>query len=274
MYYWLSRIAETRKRLLMTLLEFFEQRQTKMEKGKKADIEKAERVKKGKEYIESLLAEASGTKELAEALSSVSRQIPFSSFVYCENFRSLIRFLQFYTHLAYLNLLPRPPRPFSNPSLRYELRMKPFLTLTPSEVIPFAELTAQLHPYGPYDKPNRKPNLSTILSDSVIWQYMDQAVKSAKEEFAKLKKLGAKAARAEGVKGSWEEGVQGYLLSCVATGVAIATVKDICKGFSKEGEGGVEGVKNKLRVEIVEAGGDKVGKRYHEWWVVPKVVKL
>lgn len=250
MYYWLSRIAETRKRLLMTLLEFFEQRQTKMEKGKKADIEKAERVKEGKEYIESLLAEASGTKELAEALSS------------------------FYAHLAYLNLLPTPPRPLSNPSLRYELRMKPFLTLTPSEVIPFAELTAQLHPYGPYDKPNRKPSLSTILSDPVIWQYMDQAVKSAKEEFARLKKLGAKAARAEGVKGSWEEGVQGYLLSCVATGVAIATVKDICKGFSKEGGGGVEGVKNKLRVEIVEAGGDKVGKRYHEWWVVPKVVKL
>ena len=86
MYYWLSRIAETRKRLLMTLLEFFEQRQTKMEKGKKADMEKAERVKEGKRYIESLLAEASGTKELAEALGSVSRQIPFHSFVYWEIF--------------------------------------------------------------------------------------------------------------------------------------------------------------------------------------------
>jgi len=48
------------------------------------------------------------------------------------------------------------------------------------------------------------------------------------------------------------------LASCIATGIAVATIKTAAA--KKEGQG-------KLKLEIAEPG-----KRYHDWWVVPKLV--
>lgn len=72
--------------------------------------------------------------------------------------------------------------------------------------------------------------------------------------------------------------MRGVLRACIAAGIAVAVVR---KGFEK-GKGEVGGGKGKgkgkgkdvdlsarLRVEVLD-----VGKRYHDWWVVPKVTAL
>ncbi|KAF2491857.1 Mak10-domain-containing protein [Lophium mytilinum] len=245
MYLFLAKVAETRNRLLITLLEFWEQRQKRLEKGKKADVEKAAIVQEGKAYIEALLAEAIGTEELSAALSSL------------------------YALLSYLHLLPQPPRPFSTPELRYELRTKPFALLQPVEIIAFNTLTTHIHPFGPPESPTSPLELIVKhVQKAPTYQPIDASIKRAKDAFAKLKKLGPKAASAEGVKEQWASRVQGCLFSCVAAGVAVAGLRAISGELKQTAD-----AKGRVRVEGV-AEGEGEGKRYHEWWVVPKLVKL
>lgn len=188
--------------------------------------------------------------------------------------------LQLYALLHYLKLLPVPERPFSAPALRYELRMKPFLlTVEPPTPPPFDEYRQRTHPLGDYDQPSSdelSKGLKAMSADA------DDAVKMAKAEFAALKKLGAKAARCEAVEDAWKkvrlvpesaawetgqltsgatQNIASMLSSCVAAGIATSAVKAACSE-----RGGVSRPPP-LKIEMPEAG-----KRYHDWWVVPKVV--
>lgn len=69
--------------------------------------------------------------------------------------------------------------------------------------------------------------------------------------------------------------MKGVLRACIAAGIAVAAVR---RGVGAGGDGRKVKGKGKgkevdwsarLRVEVPE-----VGKRYHDWWVVPKVVAL
>jgi len=86
---------------------------------------------------------------------------------------------------------------------------------------------------------------------------VDLHVKHAKEHFAQVKKLGAKAAKADVVEESWKKEVSGVLASCIATGVAGSVLRNVCNGQIAEG----------VKMDIPE-----MGRRYHGWWVVPKIV--
>lgn len=79
--------------------------------------------------------------------------------------------------------------------------MKPFLAVDTPRMPPFDEFNNDLHPFGPYDAPDRPlPEIIYRLTHDV-----DNMVKEAKGELAALKKLGAKAAKSEGVKEAWEK---------------------------------------------------------------------
>lgn len=158
--------------------------------------------------------------------------------------------------------------------------MKPFLlTVEPPTPPPFEEYRQKTHPLGDYDQPssdNLSRSLKAMAADA------DDAVKMAKAEFAALKKLGAKAARCEAVEDAWKkvrltreskhwkqdmliylamQNIASMLSSCVAAGIATSTVKAACSAHS-----GISRPPS-LKVEIPEAR-----KRYHDWWVVPKVI--
>ncbi|KAF1966440.1 hypothetical protein BU23DRAFT_560254 [Bimuria novae-zelandiae CBS 107.79] len=169
----------------------------------------------------------------------------------------------FYTIAYYLRLLPCPNRPFSTEKLRYELRMKPFLSLQPPEVPPFEEFEAVLQPYGSYSEP--KPALYEDLknSESKLWVDIDDSLQAAKDAFAKAKKYGAVKSKAGGVEQAWNKEVQGVLASCVALGVAVAGLKSAVQSIEPGGKAGI-------KMELPEAGN---GKRYVEGWVVGKVAK-
>ncbi|KAH7073635.1 amino-acid N-acetyltransferas-like protein subunit Mak10 [Paraphoma chrysanthemicola] len=244
MYLFLSLIATRRKELLEKTEQHYLTRSTQLLSTR--HFRDARDIEEQTPYLDSLLADASGTAALSLALA------------------------RFYIILLYLHLLPAPKRPFSTEALRYELRMKPFLALQPPEVPPFDDFKTHTQPYGPYDSP--KPAFEEDLHDarSEMWMELEASLKLAKESFAQGKKLGASAARAEGVKAAWAREGQGRVASCVALGIAVAGVKDAV-GRMKEG-GGDGSTKGRLgiKLEVPESG---CGKRYADGWIVVKVLK-
>jgi hypothetical protein len=237
MYLFLSLIATRRKELLKKIEAHYITRGTQLLRSRR--LREAQDLDDATPYIDSLLAEAEGTASLSLALA------------------------QFYIILLYLGLLPIPKRPFSTEELRYELRMKPFLSLQPPEVPPFEDFKAHTQPYGPYTSPSPTFHVESRDSHSELWTEIDASLKNAKEAFAEYKKLGARAAKTEGVEKAWAKDVQSALASCIALGVAVAGVKD---AVMKRGD------KDRLavKVQVPESG---VGKRYAEGWVVVKISK-
>lgn len=237
MYLFLSLIATRRKELLKRVETHYLERGSQLLQA--GELQEAQDVMDAGVYLDSLMAEVEGIASLSLALA------------------------RFYIVLLYLGLLPIPKRPFSTEELRYELRMKPFLSLEPPEVPPFEDFKAHTQPYGSYTAPDAAFTADLHAKDSEMWSEIEGSLKTAKDAFAELKKLGATAARAQGVEKAWAKDVQSQLTSCVALGVAVASVK----ARVTEGEGAaVEGIK----VENPESG---VGKRYAEGWVVVKVLK-
>ncbi|KAI8943707.1 hypothetical protein NX059_001688 [Plenodomus lindquistii] len=244
MYLFLSLISTRRKELLKRVQDFTSTRRATLLRTNPTHFrDAAQDLDANNVYVQSLLAEAEATSCLALALA------------------------HFYTTLLYLRLLPLPLRPFSTPKLRYELRMKPFLALSPPEAPPYDDFEQHTQPYGPFDAPDAQFETDVRNGGSGLWSEIEAQIRNAKEAFGEVKRLGAAAARAQGVGGQWGRGVQSGLASCVALGVAVAGVKGVVVG--KGAGGGEEGLG--VRVEVPEAG---VGKRYDEGWVVVRVVKV
>lgn len=238
MYLFLSLIATRRKELLRRVEAFYSQRIIQLIRSR--SLRGAQDIDDAGPYLTSLLAEAEAVASLSLALA------------------------HFYIILLYLQLLPVPGRPFSSEQLRYELRMKPFLSLQPPEAPPFDDFKMHTQPYGEFGAPNPSFRVDVGDGKSELWGELDGHLRNAREAFAEVKKMGARTARAEGVASAWGKNMQGALASCVALGVAVVGVKDAV-AKRKEGEG------LGIRVEIPEAG---TGKRYAEGWVVVKVIKV
>lgn len=238
MYLFLSLIVTRRRELLTRIQTHHHARHTQLLRAR--NLRLANEVAQAAPYLDSLAAEATGTAALSLALA------------------------RFYMLAAYCRLLPLPARPFSSEALRYELRMKPFLAVQPPEVPPFEDFKEHTQPYGPYSAPD--PGFVTDIRNetSDLWHEVDGNVRAAKEAFAELKRLGAGAARSEGVEKAWNAEVQSALASCIALGVASAGIKDAVKKA-----GGFERLR--IRAEIPDSGAKK---RYAEGWVVVKIVKL
>ena len=240
MYLFLSLIITRRRELLSRIQIHHHTRHTQLLRERK--LRDANAVAEAAPYLDSLAAEATGTSALSLALA------------------------RFYMIAAYCHLLPNPKRPFSTASLRYELRMKPFLAVQPPEVPPFEDFKAHTQPYGPYASPD--PGFAVDLRNgkSELWADIDGNIKAAKDAFAELKLLGARAAKSQGVEKAWIKEVQSLLASCVALGVASAGVKDAAQKYGNSGDIKKLG----LRADIPESGAKK---RYAEGWVVVKVVE-
>lgn len=150
-----------------------------------------------------------------------------------------------YTVLTRLSLLPTPTRPYSNNTQRYDLRMKPFLSIVLPELPPYPTFTSQSS-----QATESTPDLLKIAAE---------AIGRAKKGFEELGRLEAEAAFCRGSEGAWRKGVRDCLRAAVAAGVVVQVVKR-----EVERDGG--DVKGRLRAEVVETG-----KGYHDWWCVPKV---
>jgi hypothetical protein len=151
-----------------------------------------------------------------------------------------------FTALRRLSLVPSPPRPYSDDNMRYEVRMKPFLSIGLPELIPFDELTRVV----------AQPEETTLN----LLSFATQSAMSAKKAFEALSKMSAKEAYCQGSHDSWLNNIKGCLKSCIFTNITISAVKKAVEGAGADD-------KVKIKVEI-----PPTGKGYHDWWVVPKVI--
>lgn len=179
MYWYLSLLASSRAALLDLILEAVESLMSGARQNVDDGMMKAMQLKKSLAMLQSLKAEAQGTAALASALSSV------------------------YIMLSYLGCIPEASAkpPFYKPHLKYELRMKPFLTIQSPELPTFEDWDSALHPCGQYSDAT-----STFTAkQSTYLDGIDEQIRQAKSNFTTMKKLGVAAAGCEGLEDVWSK---------------------------------------------------------------------
>ena len=247
MYWYLSFLASSRASLVEVIRAAIDT-QTLGPQGTQVDeTSKAAQVKTSLQMLQSLGAEARGTAALAAGLSSL------------------------YVALAYLGAISDTSTnsPFHQPKSRYELRMKPYLTIKSPELPSFKDFDNALHPFGKHSPPSGA--FATALP--AYFETIDGQIKAAKTHFAAMKKLGAAASGCQGLEGLWakvsdplestmislmlvSQNMSILLQSCIASGIACTVLRTSTHG-------------QRPRVVIPPSGPD----RYH-WWIVPKITQL
>jgi N-alpha-acetyltransferase 35, NatC auxiliary subunit len=222
MYWYLQYLAKTRTRHLERIRGFVirsfaaYRRSPQMSEPKNAEYANAI------SYVNFSTMEASATYGFADALSRL------------------------FTVLNRLSLINPPARPYSDDSLRYQVRMKPFMGIGLPEVIPVEDLTRLV----------TQPDEPTID----LLNFAAESASAAKKGFEALSKLSAKDSYSQGSHESWLKNVKDGLKACIFTSITIAAVKKAVEAASKDGKIGIE-------IEI-----PATGKGYHNWWLVPKCV--
>lgn len=153
-----------------------------------------------------------------------------------------------YTVLDRLGLLSKLPQPYSDDHMRYEVRMKPFLGIGLPELVPFPELTQLV----------TQSNENTLD----ILEFAAESTAAAKRALEGLAKLNAEQGFCRGSHGSWVVEVKNALKACILANITIVTVRRAVEAAGDEG-------KVKLKAEIPGPSA-----RYHDWWIVPKVVPV
>lgn len=182
-------------------------------------------VSRSLSYLRATLLDAAVTWELADALSGI------------------------YT-LIYdrLKLLPLPPRPYGADALRYEIRMRPFLTVELPDLPTFSD----------FAQSTRQPD----KSDRQLLDCAEAAVAGAKKGYEHLTKFGETEAFTVGgeTHARWLTGRKNEFKSVIQAGLAASALRKVVEAREK----GVETTGVKVEVPLPEKG-------YHEWWIVPKV---
>lgn len=236
MYWYLSLLTKTRSQHIQRIQAFAERNVREVMRSRPLTPAEEAQFDKSANYWRAGLLDAATTCQLADALSSL------------------------YTVLERLGLVQPPPRPYSTDALRYDVRMKPFSVIGLPELPSFETFTAA--------------TLQTKASMGELLDAAAQAVDGAKRGFKAMEKLDEGEAFARGTTYErWKGGLAGGHKSAIAVGLAVMVLrkalgereKKMAVG-DKEEKGDGEGLG--LKVERKEPG-----KRYHEWWDVPGLVK-
>ena len=171
---------------------------------------------------------------------------------------------QLYSFLAHLNLLPRLNQPltYSTQSLRYSLRMRPFLPLSLPDVPSYPDFTSlvSLRTLDSTNSSNASADDTKQQALSIL-DVADQAMKAARKEWEAISKVSAETARCAGCEDWWRSSVKDVVRACIAGNIALATAR---RGLTGLRDG--RDVRDAFKVELPEKT-----KRYHPWWVVPTI---
>ncbi|KAI9843380.1 MAG: hypothetical protein M1838_002635 [Thelocarpon superellum] len=190
-----------------------------------------------------------------------------------------------YTTLNRHQMVQSPPRPYSNDTLRYELRMKPFLHLSLPELLPYEQFqreVSQLH--IPIDLALKDMQTPRLMQEGL------QMIQNARRDLEVMTKMDSRTTRSVLCHEEWRGGVRDTLRACIGASIAGLEISRILHGErdasenaedEKGGKGGKEGAstsqerrtrkekerkKEKTRQVRVEPS-----RAYHRWWLVPKL---
>lgn len=227
MYWLLSSISRRREEQLRQIHEHLQQRAIPWQQNEQRE---SDAVARSMNFLQTQIELSSGTSNLAEALYTL------------------------YTYLHYLHLFPDPAskQPHYDAALRYELRMKPFLTLQDGFKEMFDDYQTVTHPFGDFSM------AAADVADRAepVCSVAEKAAKDVRANFAALKSLGAQKAQARIVEREWAADVSNLTRSTVAVGLAVSALR-------KAAEEG--------RLEDLNLHVPKPGERYHDYWIVPKL---
>ena len=224
MYWYLKYLSQTRSRHLERIRGFIVRGQRAAIRTPNIRIEKLQQYANAIAFVNFSTLEAASIYGFADALSCL------------------------FTSLGRLNLLSSSSRPYSDDNMRYEVRMKPFLSIGLPELVPFEELNELV----------AQPSEHLIS----ILKFAAESAAGAKKALEVMSKLSAEEAFCRGSHDSWVKNVKDSLKAAIFTNITIAAVKKAIEVAGKDGM-------VKLKVEIPESG-----KRYHDFWVVPKVTPV
>lgn len=226
MYWYLNYLAKSRVQHVDRMRSFLVQRTGDLSnQAQEGNSELLRQIQRALAFSKLSMLDAAVTWELSDALSCL------------------------YAVIGRCNLLKVPPRPYSSDELRYELRMKPFINIGLPEMPSFTDFT------------NGATQAGVPLLD--ILAYAERALAGAKKGFDTLSKFSAEEAFAMGSHDRWISDTKNGLKSCIAAGIAIATLQKALKQANGS-EGGL-----RLRAEVPVPS-----KSYHEWWLVPRIVAI
>ncbi|EEQ34004.1 conserved hypothetical protein [Microsporum canis CBS 113480] len=142
---------------------------------------------------------------------------------------------------------------YSASRLRYELRMKPFLPISLPEVAPFEIYEREATLDGESDRAvlNRAVRATAEAKKGLERYLADGPYLTPKEKPSKM----------SGLESDWIKNAKNMLRACIATSIAIDTVKKAI--LSKDPSKPLN-----LSVEVPEVGSQP---RWHDWWAVPQV---
>lgn len=268
-YRYLQYLASTRLQHLERVRTFSSRR---LNLSTKLSQDEKEIFSRSLSYIDQAELEATAIQSFADGLSCVSL---------CPAFRnaitgiSLMSVKQLYALLAHASILPDhySTFPYSSASLRYALRMRPFVPLSIPEVPSYtdfqalASLPPESHssktPVNQDAKSLREVNLhaKNLVDNAVI------AFKNARKEWDAISKSSPAQARTTQCEEWWRADIKNVQRACIAANITIETVRKVVGAL--ESGVSVQELKKALKVEMSEHG-----KEYHSWWIVPKITIL
>ncbi|PWY75607.1 amino-acid N-acetyltransferase subunit Mak10 [Aspergillus eucalypticola CBS 122712] len=170
-----------------------------------------------------------------------------------------------YVLLARHRVLPTAssPQAYSSDRLRYELRMKPFLSITLPELVP-------------YDEYRREAVLEGD-SDEIVLERATKAISEARKAWEATLANGAFIRDSDGeespapaIEEDWKRDIKDTKRACIGASIAIGTVKEALeKRTPKEpSDEAANRPSVNLQVTIPEVGSKA---RWHDWWIVPQI---
>ncbi len=171
---------------------------------------------------------------------------------------------QLFSCLTHLDLIPSPNQsyPYGTPSLRYSVRMRPFLSVSLPEVPSYEDFSSLVFlQNGESARPHTHSSVDEHQEYALsILDVCEQDMKVARREWEAMGKQSPEAARYQGCEDWWRSSIRDVVRASIAGSIAVATArKGVMAWRGKD-------LKDVLSVEIPAHG-----KRYHPWWVVPSV---
>lgn len=226
MYWYLNYLAKSRLHHTERIKSFVVKRvQDARSQPGKMEVPLENELHRSLSFIRLSLLDAAVTWELSDALASL------------------------YAVLNRLHLIKPVQRPYSTDTLRYDLRMKPFVSISLPALPTFEQFT----------EGSTQPEVST----EVLLEHASRAVLGAKKGLEAMSKLSAEDSFSVGSHDGWAANAKSTLKSCISTGLAITTIQ---AALSKR--------KSDSDTLSVKAETPTPEEAYHHWWLVPKITPV
>jgi hypothetical protein len=219
MYWYLQHYTRTRISHIERMLQFASRAISGPPLERRKELRSNPQQVKTLSLLNFYLLEAAGVQELAGAMIAL------------------------FTALSRLDLLKKPPQPFSSDALRYEVRMKPFFTIGCPEVVPFEDFQSLAS--------------SQEIETSELLEMASESATDARKNFDQLCKLDARTARAVLCEERYRTSMREMMRSCIGVGVATAVLSKALQ-------------EGRATPELLDVQIDR--ERYHPSFSAPKIV--